>query len=80
MWLLLFQLWVLSQKKSNKIKYLKKTVNHLNRSSYVNSIYCISDVDLKSEISNVKWINRKDIKKADSLSLNELLMQSLIHY
>jgi len=64
-------------KTSTQFKYLKKTVDYLNHSRYIKSIYYISYVELKLEFPNINWINRKDINKADSLSLNELLMQAL---
>jgi rhamnosyltransferase len=57
--------------------YLKNTIDNLKKSRFIKSIYCVSEDNSLSKSVGSKWIDRKSIKKADSLSLNKLLMYSL---
>ena len=57
--------------------YYLKVVADLKKSHFVKSIYCIAENQYLAESVNIKLIDRKYIKKVDSLGLNKLLMYSL---
>ena len=57
--------------------YFEKTVNQLKKSQFIKSIYCVCENESIANSFEINWINRKSIKEADSLSLDELLRQVL---
>ncbi|NQU31748.1 MAG: glycosyltransferase [Bacteroidetes bacterium] len=55
----------------------EKTVNDLKISRYIKSIYCVTEEQLLADSTGIKWLNRKLIKKADFVGLEELMKSTL---
>ncbi len=64
-------------KDNNQLQQFEKAVQDLKNSRFVTSIYCVAEDECLAESVGIKWLNRKSVKKADSLSLNKLMMHSL---
>ena len=56
---------------------LKKVIDEIKASSFINEIYIISQSNFLHEALGVKCIFRNDISNSDSLSIEELLRESL---
>jgi len=64
-------------KNNKKFDSLKKSIDYLKKSRFINSIYCVAEEKSLSELVGARWIDRNAIKKADSLSLNMILNHTL---
>ena len=62
---------------SDQFHHFEKTVDEVKKSTFVKSIYCVIEDQSLADSVEIKWIDRKFIKKADSLGLNQLLKQTL---
>jgi len=62
---------------SNSYHQFEKVVSQLKKSRFVKSIYCVSENESLTDSIDTKWIDRKKIPKADTLSLNKLLVHTL---
>jgi rhamnosyltransferase len=63
--------------KNNQFDNLHKVIDQLKKSRFIKSIYYLADYKFLKKESSIKWLNRKIIKNADDLSLNELMCNSL---
>lgn len=64
-------------RKSEQAKQLKKAVDELKNSRFVNSIYCLAQNKKLAASVDVKYLDRNSIKNADSMSLNQILKHCL---
>jgi hypothetical protein len=62
---------------SDSYHQFEKAVSQLKKSRFVRSIYCVAENESLTDSINTKWIDRKKIPKADTLSLNKLLAHIL---
>jgi rhamnosyltransferase len=55
----------------------EKTFNDLKSSNFVSSIYCLSEKKSLTSSLKIKWLDRNQVDKVDSISLNELMKHAL---
>ena len=65
-------------KKSDERLQFAKAVQDLKNSHFVTSIYCLAEDESLAVSVDIKWLNRNVIKGAGSMSLNKILMHSLM--
>lgn len=61
------------------LKLIEIAINSLSNSEYVTSIYLVCDESLFHLFPECNWINRREIKEIDSLSIDQLL-QNTLHF
>ena len=49
---------------SRELQQFEKAVQNLKNSRFVNSIYCVTEEKSLAESSDIKWLDRKSVKKA----------------